>query len=189
MSRETSSFAKQHNLDEILQDSFRKAFIANSKYPLHFVAGEIYKILKSDLANKELQELRQRVGYFHALFEHLKNRGSAIDQSPELNENAFQEYSLKHDLRRHRIELIAVAYMAEAENPLMFIANYISRQPDTKIIERRETEDLEKRKGIYENLIQKLINENPLTLKEIEAFSTEAVKKEFGNDEKHFKVK
>lgn len=179
MAQETNSFAKQHNLDGILQSLIRKAFQANSKYPLHFVADEIYKMSQSDHANKELLELRKKVSTFQALWEHMKSRNSpAKVSSSDDDEKKYQEYCLKHELRRHRTELVAISYMAEAENPLLFIANYIVRQPDRKIIERKETEDLEKRAEIYKNLIQKLINDNPMNLKEIEDFSTETIKKE-----------
>lgn len=179
MAQETDSFSKHHNLDETLQNLMRKACKANAKYPLHFVAEEILMILQSDTVNKQLMELRKEVGRFQALLEHLKNRiSSAKNASSEDEEKAYQEYCRKHDLRRYRTELIAVAYMAEADDPKLLIANYILRQPDTKIIERKETEDLEKRSTIYKNLIQKLISDNPMTLKEIQEFSTETVRNE-----------
>lgn len=180
MAEETKNFSKQHNLDNILQDLFRRAFNAKTKYPLNYIADEIYKMSGNEPENKQLAELRKDVSRFQALFEHLKQRNSPAQPETVSNDDKlFEEYYKKHDLRRHRLEMVAFSYMAESENPLMFIANYIYKQPDSKIIIRREIEDLEKRHNIYKQLIQTMmIKDGAMSLKELEEFSTSTVKKE-----------
>lgn len=180
MAEETKNFSKQHKLDDILQDLFRRAFNANTKYPLIFVADEIYKMSGSEPKNQKLADIRKELSRFQALYTHLKQRESGASPGTNNNdEKSFQEYYTKHDLRRHRMELVAFSYMAESENPLMFIANYIHKQPDTNIIIEREIKDVEKRNNIYKGLIQDLmIKSGPMSIKELEEFSTNTVKKE-----------
>lgn len=180
MAEETKAFSQKHNLDQMLQDLFKRAFTANSKYPLNFIADEIYNISGEDCVNKELLELRKNVNRWQALLDHLKSR-DAVDTTKvsEDDEKRYQEYSAKHELRRHRVELVAFAYCAESENPLLFIANYITRQPDSKIIARREKEDLTKRGEILQNLIKTLMGQKELSFDELKAFSFETVKKEY----------
>lgn len=134
--------------------------------------------------DQKLFEMQKNASRMQKLYEHLKpSAAKAEDQ-----EKSYQEYCDKHKLKQHRIELIAVSYMAESENPLKFIADYIYKQPDAKIIIKRETEDCEKRLKIYTNLIQPLMQEKPLSLKEIEDFSRSTVSKEF-IDEKNLNLK
>lgn len=187
MAKETAAFSKQHKVDEILQDLMRRAFAANTKFPLNFIAEEIFKMSGSEKLNQELAELRKKISRFTKLLEHLRTRDApekAQSESPaDEDEKRYQEYCAKHRLRDQRKELIACAYMAGSENPLSFIAEYIAQQPDYKIIIRRETEELSKKEEIYTNLIQSLIKDKPMNLKEIEEFSTKAVKEEFKNKE------
>lgn len=180
MAEETKAFAQKHNLDSILQDLFKRAFQNNSKYPLHFSADEIYKISGEDCVNKDLIELRKNVNRWQALLDHLKTRDTD-DKAKQLEEDEkrYQDYCAKHELRKHRVELVALAYCAESENPLLFIANYIIRQPDSKIIARREMEDLTKRGEILQSLIQTLMSQKELSFDELKAFSFETVKKEY----------
>jgi hypothetical protein len=182
MATETIEFSKQHKVDEVLQDLLRRAFAANTKFPINFIAEEIFKMSGSEKLNKELAELRKKVNRFTKLLEHLRTRDTpenSKSESLELEEKRYQDYSKKYNLREQRKELIAVAYMAGSENPLSYIAEYIAQQPDYKIIIRRETEELEKKSEIYTNLISSLIAKNPMNLKEIEEFSTKAVQEEF----------
>ena len=76
------------------------------------------------------------------------------------------------------MELTAISYMVEAENPLMFIANYILKQPDSKLLIQKEIQDLEKKEQIYKNLIKHFIDKNPLTPKEIQDFSVNTINDE-----------
>lgn len=181
MVEETKQFATKHNLDHLLMDLFNRAYKANTNFPLNYIAEEIYKMSGSEHENKELSELRKKNSRFHALLEHLKNRdATAKVTASEDEEKMFSAYCDKHDLRNKRVELISISYMAGDENPLLFIANYISKQPDYKIILQRESVLLLKRAVISQSLIQRLINEKPMGLKEIEAFSQMTIKKEHG---------
>lgn len=180
MAEETKAFEQKHNLDSILQDLFKRAFQANSKYPLHYIADEIYKISGEECANKELIELRKNVNRWQALLDHLKARETDDKaKASKEDETRYQEYCTKHELRRHRVELVAFAYCAESENPLLFIANYIIRQPDSKIIARREMDDLTKRGEILQSLIQTLMSQKELSFDELKNFSFETVRKEY----------
>lgn len=179
MAEETKQFAAKHKLDEILQDLFMRACKANTNFPMNFIAEEIYRMSESDQENKQLSLLRKNNSRFSALLDHLKNRDSpAKPVVQEDNDKIFTAYCDKHDLRKKRIELISLSYMAGDENPLLFIANYINKQPDAKIIQQKEIAMLEKRAEVCQGIIQRLINDKPMDLKEIEAFSMMTIKKE-----------
>lgn len=185
MAKETVEFSKEHKVDEVLQDLMYRAFAANSKFPLNFIAEEIFKMSGSEKMNQELSELRKKVSRFTKLLEHLRTRDAPEkikNDSPADEEKRYQEFSAKHKLRDQRKELISCAYMAGKENPLTFIAEYIAQQPDYKIIIRKEIEELTKKEEIYTKLIQTLIQDKPMNLKEIEEFSTRAVKEEAGKN-------
>lgn len=180
MAQETEQFSKHEKLDLLLQDLFRKAFKVNAKYPLHFAAEEIYK-MSGKLEDKEKMQLsktRKIVSRLQALFEHLRNRDSTSTSNADNEEPYFK----KHDLKKHRIELIAIAYMSrkEGENPLERIADYISHQADYTFLAKKELEELEAKQKIYTKLVQQLINEKPMNLDEIKDFSTKIVSDEFG---------
>ena len=182
MAEETIQFSKQHQVDDILQDYLRRAFVVNTRFPLNFLAEEIFRTSKSDELNTDLLELRKKVNRFSKLLAHLKTRDEPDKQRDELTEDEekrFQDYSTKHNLRHHRKELIAFSYMAGSENPLLFIAKYIAQQPDYKIIMKKEIEEQTKKEEIYTKLISKIIQDKPMNLKQIEEFSTNYVHEEF----------
>lgn len=178
MAKETMKFANNDQMDKMLQDLFRRAHSAKSNYPLIFVADEIIK-MSGQPQNLEVSELRKTVSRLHALFEHLKQRNKT--ETIVDDEKSFRDYEAKHELRRQRMELIAISYLSSEEgaHPLTTIAEYIYKQPDAKILIKRDIEDLGKREEVYKKLIQQLINENPMNLKDIEDFSTNHVQKEF----------
>ena len=185
MASETIQFSQQHQVDAILQDFLRRAFTVNTKFPLNFLAEEIFRTSKDEGLNSELFELRKKVNRFSKLLTHLRTRDDPEKDetnSPEDDEKRFQDYSLKYNLRHHRKELIAISYMSGHENPLLFIAKYIAQQPDYKLIIKKEIEEQTRREEIYTKLISKIIQDKPMNLKQIEEFSTNYIHEEFKKD-------
>jgi hypothetical protein len=177
MAQETMKFANNDQMDKMLQELFRRAHLAKSNYPIIFVADEIVKMSGEQT---ERTELRKTVLRLQGLFEHLKQRTQKEEAKDVDGENSYRDYEVKHKIRHNRIELIAISYLSNAESshPLTTISDYIFKQPDAKILIRRETEDLEKRQEVLKKLVQHFINENPMNLKDIEEFSTNYVKRE-----------
>lgn len=196
MGEETAKFAKKEKLDQIMNDLFRRAHKSNSKYPLVFVVEQIRKMSGIEPPaglDRELVELRKLVGRFQGIFEHLKTRdtpGQDQHKDPKDDEESFQKYAAKHDVHKHTIELIAMAYLYSSredtrlKNPLALIAEMIVCDPEYKILVQREKADLEKRQKICLQLSQRLLAEKPLSLDEIKDYSVKAVTKEHENKPK-----
>lgn len=178
----TKEYAERHQLHKTLTELTRKAFESKSNYPQLFIADEIRKNLSLPPSNEELAELRKKVNRFQKLLEQLKDRSAPKGSKADDEEEIFMQYLVKHRHKEFMIEAVKNAYCIQSPNPLKFISEMIQNQPDHKILVRRETEELEKRVQIYTNIIQVLIKENPMSLKEIEEFSTKTVLQEMKKD-------
>jgi len=186
LAKETIEFSQREQLETILKDLFRRAHKAKTNHPLNFVAEEIYRMGAISPRNAQLEQLsnlRKIVGRMQSLFEHLKARDSPHTATPEDQEKFYQDYVTKHDLRQQQMRIVSYAYIsANEKNPLNNIADVILEQPNFKMELEMEMESLEKRQKIITKLVQCLIDKNPLSLQEIQDFSSQTVKQEHAKE-------